>query len=208
MNQDGKIKKYYRFHSGIYDATRWLFLFNRKKAIEKLKLDPNDLIIDFACGTGLNIRQMIKKTKNISAIDFSEEMLNEAKKKYPGVNFFHGDACNFSFKEKADKIICTYSISLIENWKEAIKNMAMNLNENGTLVILDFYQWKNGFTKLFYPVFKWWLNIHNVNPELPVEQELKKYFKNVEMKTYLSGYNFIAIANKKLIRKGNDDKKA
>lgn len=195
MSQDKKVKKYYRFHSAIYDATRWLFLFNRKKAIEKLNLDPNDFVIDFACGTGLNIGQMIKKTKKISAIDFSEEMLTQARKKYPGVKFIQGDARTFSSEKKADKIICTYSLSLIDNWKEAVKNMSLNLRENGTIVILDFYIWQ-GWIKIFYPFFKWWLNRHSVDPELPVENELKKYFRSVEMKTYLSGYSFIAVAQK------------
>ena len=193
MNQTGKIKSYYRFHSKIYDATRWLFLLNRKKAIEELKLQSDDVVVDFACGTGLNLPFILKKTKNISALDFSEDMLAKAKAKSTFVNFVRGDACSYQFEKKANKIVCTYSLSLIENWKEAIKNMSSNLNETGTLVILDFYKW-NGLIKILYPVFKWWLNLHSVNPELAVENELKKYFKNVEMKTYLSGYNFISVA--------------
>lgn len=195
MNQEGRVIKYYRFHSKIYDATRWLFLFSRKKAIEKLNLGENDFVIDIACGTGLNIPIILRNTKNISALDFSEEMLKEATKKFPAVKFIHGDACTFLFEKKADKIICTYSLSLIENWKEVIKNISRNINENGSLVILDFYIWK-GICKFFYPAFKWWLKLHCVNSELPVEIELKKYFEKIEMKTYLSGYNFIAVASK------------
>lgn len=192
-SQSGKIKSYYRIHSKIYDATRWLFLFNRKKAIEILDVGPADEVVDFACGTGLNLPHILKKTKKLSALDFSEEMLSQAKAKSSCVNFVQGDACSHKFEKKADKIICTYSVSLIENWKEAIRNMSLNLKENGTLVILDFYEWK-GFFRFLYPVFRWWLNLHSVDPELPVESELKKYFRSVEMRTYLSGYNFIAVA--------------
>lgn len=194
MNQEKKVKTYYHFHSLIYDATRWLFLFSRKKAIDKLELKNDNFVIDFACGTGLNIPHLSKKTKNISALDFSDDMLKVAKKKYPEATFIQGDACNYFFENKADKIICTYSLSLIENWKEAIRNMTRNLKENGTLVILDFYKW-HGIIKVFYPVMKWWLKIHRVDSEMSVEEELKKYFKNVEMKTNLSGYNFIAAAS-------------
>lgn len=194
--QEKKVKNYYRIHSRIYDATRWLFLFNRGKAIDELHLKDSDYVIDFACGTGLNLPMLMKKTNNISALDFSEDMLNKAKSKSQVVNFAQGDACSYQFEKKAEKIICTYSLSLIENWKEAIKNMSRNLNENGTLVILDFYRW-HGWMKFFYPIMKWWLRIHNVNSEMPVEVELKKYFKKVEMKTFLSGYNFIAVASGK-----------
>ena len=194
MTQEKKVKTYYRFHSKIYDATRWLFLFNREKAVEKLNLKPSDSAIDFACGTGLNLPLILEKTKNISALDFSDDMLNKAKSKFSEIMFVQGDACTYRFDKKAEKIICTYSLSLIENWREAIKNMSRNLNENGILVILDFYMW-NGLMKNFYPVFKWWLKIHHVNSEMPVEEELKKYFENVEMKTFLSGYNFIAVAS-------------
>ncbi len=197
MNQEKKIKRYYRFHSVIYDATRWLFLFNRQKALLNLNLKEGDSVIDFACGTGLNLKTILNKTKKVSAIDFSEDMLKIARNKFKEVNFIQGDACSYKFEKQADKIICTYSLSLIENWQEAVKNMSRNLNENGTLVILDFHKW-HGIIGVFYPLFRWWLRIHSVNSEMSLEGELKKYFQSVEMKTYFWGYNLIAIAHRPL----------
>lgn len=167
-----------------------------------MNIKQGELVADFACGTGLNIPLISKCTQKITAIDFSEEMLAVARKKHPGFNFLQGDACTSLLPEKADKIVCTYSLSLIENWKVCVKNMAGNLNASGSLVILDFHPW-NGLAGIFYPVFKWWLKIHNVDPELPVEAELKKYFQKVEIRTYLSGYNFIAIAKEKFINPQN-----
>lgn len=199
MNQTEKIRKYYKFHSKIYDATRWLFLFNRPKAIRLLQINPGEHVVDFACGTGLNLPYIAKKTTRISALDFSEDMLAVARYKNPGINFIEGDACTESLPEKADKIICTYSLSLIGNWKGAIENMQRNLNPSGSMVILDFHTWQ-GLIKPFYPIFNWWLKFHGVNSGLNVEQELKKYFRLVEIKTNLSGYNFIAVAKNKFIQ--------
>lgn len=198
MNQSAHVQKYYRLHSIFYDATRWLFLFHRRKVIALMNVQPDDIVTDFACGTGLNIPLILKKTKNVTGIDFSEDMLSRAKNKYPNVQFIQGDICSCTIEQKADKIICTYSLSLIENWRSAVQNMQKHLKDSGTMVILDFGKWR-GIMTIFYPLFKWWLNIHHVNPEMPVEKELKKYFMHVEVRTFLSGYDFIVIASNKKV---------
>ncbi|MBI2004277.1 hypothetical protein HYS72_02315 [Candidatus Pacearchaeota archaeon] len=68
-----KINKIYDAHSKFYDLTRPFFLFNRKKAVNMMDLNKKDKVIDLACGTGLNISLLLKKTssKNILGIDYS-----------------------------------------------------------------------------------------------------------------------------------------
>ena len=153
-----KINKIYNTHSKFYDLTRPFFLFNRKKTIELLNIQKQDKIIDLACGTGLNIPLLLKKTssENILGIDYSEAMLKKAMKKYPGVKFIKGDVATYKFSKKVDKIISTYSLSMIGNFKKTILNVKNSLKKNGTFVILDFYKW-NGIIKIFYPIFKLWL---------------------------------------------------
>ncbi len=190
-----KTEKIYNTHSKFYDLTRKFFLFNRKKAIELLDVQKQDKIIDLACGTGLNIPLLLKKTssENIFGIDYSEAMLKKARKKYPDVKFFRGDASDYNIFYKFDKIICTYSMSMIDDWKKTILNAKNSLKDNGIFVILDFYKW-NGTIKLFYPIFKSWLEKYGVNPEKNLESYLKENFEKVEMNVLNSGYNFIAVA--------------
>lgn len=190
-----KINKIYNTHSKFYDLTRPFFLFNRKKTIELLNIQKQDKIIDLACGTGLNIPLLLKKTssENILGIDYSEAMLKKAMKKYPGVKFIKGDVATYKFSKKVDKIISTYSLSMIGNFKKTILNVKNSLKKDGTFVILDFYKW-NGIIKIFYPIFKLWLKKYGVNPEKNLKSCLKENFEKVDIHILNSGYNFIAIA--------------
>jgi len=190
-----RINKIYNFHAKFYDLTRPFFLFGRKKTINLLNLKNNETVLDLACGTGLNISLLLKKTspENITGIDYSNAMLEKAKKKYPYIKFIQGDISNYKFKNKFDKIICTYSLSIIDDWEKSIINTKKTLKNNGTFIILDFYKWKVPL-KLFYPIFKWWLNKFEVNPEKNIERCLKENFEKVDFKVSSSGYYFISVA--------------
>lgn len=190
-----KTEKIYNTHSKFYDLTRKFFLFNRKKAIKLLNAQKQDKIIDLACGTGLNIPLLLKNISpgNILGIDYSEAMLKKAREKYPNIKFIKGDVSTYKFPKKIDKIISSYSISMIDDWEKTILNAKNSLKDNGTFVILDFYKWK-GAIKPFYPLFKFWLKKYGVNPEKDLESCLKENFKKVEINILNSGYNFIAVA--------------
>ncbi len=159
-------------------------------------LKSSDKILDFACGTGLNVSYFVKKlpTGNITGIDYSNSMLKIAKNKYPEVNFVQADVSKYKFGKKFDKIFSTYSISMINNWEKSIVNAKNSLKKNGSLIILDFYRWR-GFIKIFYPLFKWWLFRHGVDPEKNIVSFLKKNFKRVDVNVLKSGYDFIVIAS-------------
>jgi len=190
-----RLEKFYKIHARFYDYTRPLFLLNRRKAINFLNVQPNDKVIDFACGTGLNIALLLTKAVNgkIIGIDYAESMLKVAKRHYPKAEFIQGDISEFRFKEPADKIICTYSLSMTEEWQKAIINMKSALKPEGILVILDFhYPWRR-ILRVFYPVFKWWLQKHGVDPEKPIIEFLKRHFDYVEERVLNFGYNYIAI---------------
>ncbi len=188
------VEIFYSKQAKFYNFTRRFFLFDRKKAIKLLNIKPKDKILDFACGTGVNISLLIKNNPsgNIFGIDYSKSMLEIARKKYPKVKFIERDVSKFYFKKKFDKIISAYSITIIDDWKNAIINAKKSLNKNGKIVILDFYKWQWPI-KYFYPLFKWWLLKHGVDPEKEIIPFLQKHFKIVNVYVLNSGYNFIAV---------------
>lgn len=194
--RSSEIEAFYKLQSKFYDATRWAFLFNRKRAVEYLDVHPGDTVIDFACGTGLNMRHILK-TKNLKVlgIDYSESMLKIARKKYPSVEFIRDDISTHVFEEKADKVISTYGISMVDEWERSLINMKNTLKGDGTLVILDFHPWGDGIMKkLFYPLFRWWLGLHGVDPEKKITFFLNEHFRLVEEKKFHGGYDAIIVA--------------
>lgn len=193
------LEKFYGKQYKVYDFTRKFFLFNRKKSIDLLNIRKGEKVIDLSCGTGLNIPFLLQKTqsKNILGIDYSPSLLKIAREKYPDVRFVEGDVSNYKFSKKADKIISSYSISMIDDWKKTIINVKKSLKNDGIFLILDFHPWK-GPKKIVYPLFRLWLRQHGVNTEKKVIPFLKKHFANVDIHLLGNGYNYIAIAKNPL----------
>jgi len=72
---------YYRIHSHFYDATRWAFLYGRRRLVEKLEIVPGERVIEIGCGTGANfaaIQSKLGNTGELIGIDCSAPMLRKA----------------------------------------------------------------------------------------------------------------------------------
>jgi S-adenosylmethionine-diacylgycerolhomoserine-N-methlytransferase len=189
------LERFYSFHAKIYDATRWIFSFDRRKAVRYLDLKPADKVIDFACGTAMNIRHILEQTQHVEGIDFSESMLKVARKKFPNIPFYQGDITTYRFPYQADKAISSYALTMIPVWQAGIKGMADNLKDDGTLVLLDFHDWR-GILKPLFPIFRWWMGMNGLEFYQPIEAELKKHFHEVDFHILRSGYNYIAVARR------------
>ena len=55
---------YYRTQSHFYDATRWIFLYGRRRLIEKLNIHPGERVIEIGCGTGANFSAIQSELRN------------------------------------------------------------------------------------------------------------------------------------------------
>ncbi len=186
-----KLDRYYRKHAKFYNFTRRFFLFNRRTSIEMLMLKPEDRVLDIACGTGLNVSCLLEyvPANNITGVDHSESMLEIATVKFPGVELIRGDVSCYDFSERFDKVICSYSLSMIDEWEKTIENVISVMNSNGTFVILDFHKWT--FAEPVYKIFRWWLGIHGVDAEREPAEFVHNRFEKVEKKVLNYGYNYI-----------------
>lgn len=80
-----KAIRYYDRISGIYDfISNWYYKRARKYAIQKLKLENGDTVLNLPCGTGVNFKYFQSHLENsglIIGIDLSNRMLEQAKRK-------------------------------------------------------------------------------------------------------------------------------
>jgi len=136
----------YRRQRWIYDATRKYFLFGRDHLIRHLDAQPGDRVLEVACGTGRNLDIIGQRYPNarLFGFDISSEMLISARAKL-GMRavLAEGDATNFDgqtlFGEQAfERIVLSYSVSMIPNWQAAIHQAASQLAPGGVLAIADF----------------------------------------------------------------------
>ena len=163
----------YRGQKYIYDITRKYYLFGRDDLIRGLDCQPGDGVLEIACGTGRNLAKVgvaYPETK-LFGIDISAEMLSSAQAKL-GTKAILAPADARQFDAQAmlgsrtfDRVILSYSISMIPDWERAMRHAATLVAPGGSLHVVDFgsYSARPG---LLPRLLRWWLRQFHVSPRL------------------------------------------
>jgi ubiquinone/menaquinone biosynthesis C-methylase UbiE len=103
-------------------------------------------VIELGCGTGKNTQWLAERADHVVAVDFSEEMMNEAKKKIaaPNVEFTVADVTKpWVFLDKtADLITCSLILEHIENIEFIFEQASQNLIREGLFYIGELHPYK------------------------------------------------------------------
>lgn len=150
---------YYGKISTIYDfISNWYYKKPRKYAIEKLKLEKGQTVLNLPCGTGVNFKYFQHHLKNsglILGIDLSDGMLKQAEQKIDKNNWTNielklQNATIINQKwldenlksveyNKVDVVFCDLGLSGFPEWENIIDNLISILKPGGSIVILDWY---------------------------------------------------------------------
>jgi S-adenosylmethionine-diacylgycerolhomoserine-N-methlytransferase len=136
----------YRRQRLIYDLTRAWYLLGRDHLIARLAPQPGARILEVACGTGRNLERIAAAYPDCAlyGLDISEEMLRSARAKLGArAGLARADACRFDpvtlFGVAGfDRIVLSYSLSMIPDWTGALSEAARHLAPEGELHIVDF----------------------------------------------------------------------
>lgn len=164
----------YRYQRYFYDATRKFYLIGRDRMIDKLNVADGDTVVEIGCGTGRNLEILARRfpSARFFGIDASSQMLETAISKLndrgiANVQFRCELAENFSpskslgLDAEIDIIYFSYAITMIPEWKQAIRAALECLKPNGQLVIVDFYD-QAELPAIFQTVLKAWLRQFDV----------------------------------------------
>ncbi len=179
-NQVERISSYYKFHAKIYDASRWSFLFGRKKILKLIPF-PNDSaikIIEVGCGTGINLQKLAIQFPKAQLIGFdvSEDMINQSKKKLEIfgkrvklVNAPYGVDLKAN-SENADCILFSYCLTMVNpQYADLIERARIDLKQNGIIAVVDFYDSN-------YDLYKKWMVTNHVRMEQHLSPVLLRNF--------------------------------
>lgn len=190
-----RAERFYARHAAIYDATRRLLLPGRTRAVALLGVRPGDRAADFACGTGLNVPLLLRAgARSVVGIDVSEAMLRRARRRAPRATFLRGDVAVAALPEPVDRALCTYGLSAIDAWEEAVRAMRRALAPGGRLVVLDFHPLAGAARPLDRP-FACWLFRFGVDPAKPIGACLARHFARVAAHVPRCGYRAIWVAD-------------
>ena len=168
--------KVYRRQRHIYDFTRKYYLLGRDRLIRELAAQPGETIVEIGCGTARNLIAISKSypQARLFGLDASREMLRSAEESVnharlqQKISLAHGLAEEmtpelFGVKEKFDRVIFSYSLSMIPDWKRALRTAAENVRPGGTIHIVDFGDLE-GLWSPIARVIRAWLRLFHVVP--------------------------------------------
>ena len=133
------------------------------KIANQIQLKPNDVLLDVCCGNGILTRKLAAKCNCVTAIDFSEVLINNAQRtESTNITWICEDATSFKLNQQFDKIVLYFSFQYFESDEQAskvIEALKLHLNPGGILIMGDIpdydFKWKyyDTFPKRFFAIW-------------------------------------------------------
>ena len=128
--------------AGVYDV--FVNVINRKTH-QKLKeivsdlIEPDDTVLECACGTGLLSAVIAEKCRQLTATDFSEKMLKKAEKNcraFLNITYTQADITALAYPDSSfDKVAAGNVIHLLDNPLTALSELNRVCKDGGMLII-------------------------------------------------------------------------
>lgn len=158
-------ERYDYLQTGIYEATRWSFLFGRAALIRTLALQSSaaERILEVGCGAGYNLVKLCETfpAAQVVGLDLSVDLLKIARKRLSKwanrVTLLHGAyGQTLQPPQMFDAILFSYALSRMNpGWASAIERAHSDLTQNGVIAVVDFHDSP-------LPLFKAWMRFNQV----------------------------------------------
>lgn len=183
--QVSTVRNYYKLHARIYQATRWTFLFGRRRIVHALNLPmlSEHTVLEVGCGTGHNLGTLARYYPNLHLIgvDISPDMLWVAAKRLMRYSrrilFLEKPYAPGPWKlpSQPDVVLFSYCLTMINpGWEDAIQRAYDDLPSGGQIAVLDFHDSR-------FPFFQRWMRYNHVRMEQHLLPVLQKHFEQVHL---------------------------
>jgi ubiquinone/menaquinone biosynthesis C-methylase UbiE len=106
-------------------------------ALNLLQLSGADKLLDVGCGSGLFSSLAYEKGAQVTGIDASDELIEQAKKRVPALTFMTGEMEELPFEDNAFDVVCGFnSFQYAANVKNALGEARRVLKDKGRLVAM------------------------------------------------------------------------
>jgi S-adenosylmethionine-diacylgycerolhomoserine-N-methlytransferase len=152
---------FYRWNAAIYDVTRPVILFGRREAVDLLRVERGDFVLDVGCGTGSNIPTLLERSARVVGVDSSPAMIERAQRRAERsranvpVQFESAPYGSHSRHEgQADGVLFSYSLSMIPPFDSVVERAKCDLRSGGRIAVVDFLD------APLWPVRRWLTACH------------------------------------------------
>ena len=110
-----------------------------RRATVREAVRRGDYVLDACCGTGdLAVAATEAGAGGVVGLDFSERMLERARRKAPGLEFVQGDVLALPFEDATfESAVVGFGVRNVEDLEAAIKELRRVLRPGGRLGILE-----------------------------------------------------------------------
>lgn len=118
------------------------------------EIDPDDIVLECACGTGSISKYIVPACKRLVACDQSEKMMDEARRNCAGhdnVRFFKADITKLNISDdRFDKVVAGNVIHLLDDPVAALKGFERVCKKGGKLIIPTYVDIVPGNHEMLY----------------------------------------------------------
>lgn len=132
----------YKLWSPVYDIffNAGPFLAARKNVFHGMTIGHQQQVLVVGVGTGADLELLDLDGMEITAIDYSEDMLNQARKKFKdsSIQFIEMDAQQMTFADNQfDVVIGSLILSVVPHAEDCFKEMERVLKPGGEILLFD-----------------------------------------------------------------------
>jgi demethylmenaquinone methyltransferase/2-methoxy-6-polyprenyl-1,4-benzoquinol methylase len=183
LNKDpDDVSKMFDDVANRYDFLNDLLSLGRTKAWRRVVTSiiapkPGMKILDIAAGTGSSSRPLVEKGAEVTALDFSQGMIEQGRKQNKNIKFVQGDALKLPFEENSfDVTTISFGLRNTSSTEIALKEALRVTKDGGRIVVAEFSHPVNPIFKKIY--------LNYLMKALPVI--VKKISKNPDAYIYLA----------------------
>jgi len=183
LNKDpDDVSKMFDDVANRYDFLNDLLSLGRTKAWRRavtsiIAPKPGMKILDIAAGTGSSSRPLVDKGAVVTALDFSQGMIEQGRKQNKNINFVQGDALKLPFEDNSFEVTTiSFGLRNTSSTEIALKEALRVTKDGGRIVVAEFSHPVNPIFKKIY--------LNYLMKALPVI--VKKISKNPDAYIYLA----------------------
>ena len=123
-----------KWNAGLYDAKHAFVWEKAKGAVELLAAKSGERILDLGCGTGTLTAEIAACGAHVVGVDRSAEMIDEARKKFPAIEFEVCDARALPFFAEFDAVFSNAALHWIPEAERVVESVSHSLKAGGRFV--------------------------------------------------------------------------
>lgn len=122
------------WNATLYDTNHSFVSKFGNDVVHLLNAKKGEHILDLGCGTGDLAHTLYNRGIHVIGIDKSENMVQQAKQKYPHITFIIHDAINLDYHHTFDAVFSNATLHWVKPPKQALYNIYTSLKPGGRFI--------------------------------------------------------------------------